>query len=104
MKTLEQYLEEARLEAEDRKKQDVFLGVIDRARVAQANRVKEDPMLMWNIAANGKKVYKLYDAENPGVIHTVEQPKQDTFGDGFLSGIGFALMFIFMVVAVWWCL
>lgn len=104
MKTFEQLLEQARLEAEEQKKQDVFLGVIDRARVERFKQAKEDPMLMWNMAANGKKIYKLHDAENPGVIHTVEQPKRDTFGDGFLSGIGFTLLLILMAVFVWWCL
>lgn len=85
--------------ANARLQRDVFIDVIDRARVEQARRVKEDPMLMWDTYAK-QKIHKLYDAENPGVIKTVEKEK-DTFGSGFASGVAFAITFLLMAVLVY---
>lgn len=102
MVDFETLLKEAKAEEEReaRESMDVFMNVIDRARVEQAQRVKEDPMLMWDTYAS-QKIHKLYDAENPGVIKTVEKEK-DTFGSGFASGVAFAVTFLMLVALVWW--
>lgn len=102
MVDFETLLKEAKAEEEReaRESMDVFMNVIDRARVEQAQRVKEDPMLMWDTYAS-QKIHKLYDAENPGVIKTVKKEK-DTFSSGFASGVAFSVTFLMLVALVWW--
>lgn len=98
-------LEEARLEdeAEEMEQRDVFLTVIEQKRRNDYQRVKEDPMTMWHTAAKAKQVYKLHDAENPGVILVTKKPKKNpTFGEGFLSGAAFVVMFLIMALLVLW--
>lgn len=98
MSDFERFLEEARLEreADERKQQDVFLNVIDRARVEAIQRAKEDPMLMWDTFSKRKPETK---AE---VLPSIEQQKNEAFMNGFVSGALVVAALVLMALIVWW--
>lgn len=100
MVDLETLMKEAKAEEEReaRESRDIFLNVIDRARVEQAKQVKEDPMLMWSFATRDKEP----EHKKAESLPVVQKVKSDYFWNGFMSGIFFAVMMALMVVLVWW--
>lgn len=100
MSDFERFLEAARVEREavERKQQDVFLNVIDRARMEAIQRAKEDPMLMWDTFSNSKREPET----KVEVLPSIEQQKNEAFMNGFVSGALVVAALVLMALIVWW--